>query len=139
MDTYRPFADAAAREHRDTESMLTRRELVISWTCRMIAAGIMTETLFFKFTGSLESVWIFSKMNMEAWGRYGQGVWELLASVLLLASPRTVWLGCFLTLGAARRQQFTQLLQCALLFAPGRLDQTARRVDPALVREPFDE
>ena len=100
MDTYRPFADAAAREHRDTESMLTRRDLVLSWTCRLIAAGIMTETLFFKFTGSQESVWIFSKMNMEAWGRYGQGVWELLASVLLLASPKTVWLGCFLALAA---------------------------------------
>ena len=100
MNSYRPFADAAAREHRDTESMLTRRELAISWTCRLIAAGIMTETLFFKFTASQESVWIFTKMNMEAWGRYGQGFWELLASVLLLASPRTVWLGCFLALAA---------------------------------------
>ncbi len=38
-------------------------------------------------------------MNMEAWGRYGQGAWELTASLLLLW-PRTVWLGCFLTLGA---------------------------------------
>ena len=100
MDTDRPFADTAARAHRDTESMLTRRELAISWTCRIIAAGIMTKTLFFKFTGSHGSIGIVSMINMEAWGRWGQGVRELLASVLLLASPRTVWLGCFLALAA---------------------------------------
>jgi putative oxidoreductase len=97
--TYRPFANAAAQEQVDTDALLTRRELAISWVCRLIAAGIMLETLFFKFTGAPESIWIFTKMNMESWGRYGQGVWELLASVLLLW-PRTVWLGCFLTLGA---------------------------------------
>lgn len=97
--TYRPFADAAAREHLDTEAQLTRRELTVSWLCRLVAAGIMLETLFYKFTGAPESIWIFTKMNMEAWGRYGQGIWELLASVLLLW-PRTVWMGCFLALGA---------------------------------------
>lgn len=97
--TYRPFAHAAAREQVDTDALLTRRELAISWVCRLIAAGIMLQTLFFKFTGAPESIWIFTKMNMEAWGRYGQGVWELLAAVLLLW-PRAVWLGCFLTLGA---------------------------------------
>ena len=41
----------------------------------------------------------FSKMNMEAWWRYGQGVWELLASLLLL-TPRLGWAGGILTLGA---------------------------------------
>jgi hypothetical protein len=67
--------------------------------CRLLAAGIMLETLFFKFTGAPESVYIFSKMNMESWWRYGQGIWELLASVLLL-SPRYGWAGGILTLGA---------------------------------------
>ncbi len=96
---YRPFANVAEREHADTESHLTRRELLASWMFRCIAAGIMLETLFFKFTGAPESVWIFTKMNMEAWGRYGQGLWELTAALLLLW-PRTVWLGALLTLGA---------------------------------------
>lgn len=59
----------------------------------------MTETLFFKFTGAPESVFIFSKMNLESWWRYGQGVWELAACVLLLL-PRTAWAGGVLTLGA---------------------------------------
>jgi len=38
-------------------------------------------------------------MNMEAWWRYGQGVWELVASLLLLM-PRLGWAGGILTLGA---------------------------------------
>lgn len=71
----------------------------VSLICRLIAAGIMLETLFFKFTGHRESVWIFTQMNMEAWGRYGQGVWELTASVLFFL-PRRAWLGALLTLGA---------------------------------------
>lgn len=70
-----------------------------SWACRLIAAGILLETLYFKFTGHPESVWIFRTMNMEAWGRYGQGIWELAASVLLLI-PRTAWLGGLLTMAA---------------------------------------
>lgn len=94
-----PFAGSDSREFFDTESRLTRGQLVASWICRLVAAAIMLETLFFKFTGAPESIWIFSKMNMEAWGRYGQGAWELSAALLLLW-PRTVWLGCFLTLGA---------------------------------------
>lgn len=97
--TDRPFANLAEREHADTVSQLTRGELIVSWICRGLAGAVMLETLFFKFTGAPESVWIFTKMNMEAWGRYGQGVWELTAAVLLLW-PRTVWIGAFLTLGA---------------------------------------
>ena len=38
-------------------------------------------------------------MNMEPWWRYGQGVWELVASILLL-TPRFAWAGGILTLGA---------------------------------------
>lgn len=86
-------------EYVDTESQLTRRELTVSWAFRLLAAGIMLETLFFKFTGAKESVWIFTQMNMESWGRYGQGLWELSAALLLLW-PATVWIGCVLTLAA---------------------------------------
>ena len=38
-------------------------------------------------------------MNMEPWWRYGQGVWELIASLLLL-TPRYGWAGGILTIGA---------------------------------------
>ena len=101
FQVYRPTAAhrAAARRTYDAVDTLTRRQTIVSWTCRIIAAAIMLETLYFKFTGAPESVYIFSKMNLESWWRYGQGVWELVASVLLLL-PRTAWAGGFLTLGA---------------------------------------
>ena len=78
---------------------LSRRQIVLSWVFRLIAASILLETLYFKFTGHPESVWIFSTMHMEAWGRYGQGIWELMASILLFV-PNMAWLGALLALGA---------------------------------------
>jgi hypothetical protein len=59
----------------------------------------MLETLFFKFSAAPESVYIFSKMGTDPWWRWGQGFWELLAAIFLLA-PRFVWLGGILTTGA---------------------------------------
>jgi putative oxidoreductase len=83
----------------DPQSTLTRNERIVSWILRAVAAAIMLETLFFKFTGAPESIYIFSRMNMEPWWRYGQGAWELIASILLL-TPRFAWAGGILTLGA---------------------------------------
>jgi len=102
FEAYSPTAAQLARARARTyepADTLTRGQLTTSWVCRLIAAAIMIETLFFKFTGAPESVYIFSKMGMESWWRYGQGIWELLASVLLLA-PRLGWAGGILTLGA---------------------------------------
>ena len=72
--------------------------LILSWTLRGIAAGILLQTLFFKFTGAKESVYIFTTLGMEPWGRIGSGVAELIASILLLAPP-TVAYGAILSLG----------------------------------------
>ena len=58
----------------------------------------MLQTLFFKFTGSEESIYIFSKLGIEPWGRIGTGVMELIASVLLLV-PRTKLLGALMAIG----------------------------------------
>jgi putative oxidoreductase len=71
---------------------------VLSWACRIIAAVILLQTLFFKFTGAPESVYIFTKVHAEPWGRIGSGVVELIAAVLLLI-PRTIWAGASLALG----------------------------------------
>jgi putative oxidoreductase len=78
---------------------LTRRQRAVSWVCAIIAVAIMVETLFFKFTGAKESVYIFSKMQTEPFCRWGQGIWELLASIYLLM-PRLKWVGGLLTTGA---------------------------------------
>jgi uncharacterized membrane protein YphA (DoxX/SURF4 family) len=58
----------------------------------------LLQTLFFKFSGASESIYIFSKLGMEPWGRYSTGIIELIASILLLV-PRTTWVGA--GLGAA--------------------------------------
>ena len=75
----------------------TRIETVMSWLLRLVAAVILLQTLFFKFTGAPESVYIFSTLGAEPWGRIGSGIVELIASVLLL-TPRTVVFGAALAM-----------------------------------------
>ncbi len=71
---------------------------VISWILRLVAAIIMLQTLFFKFSASAESVYIFSALDMEPWGRIGSGIAELVASILILI-PRTTLIGALLGIG----------------------------------------
>lgn len=75
----------------------SRAFLIGSWALRGLAAIILLQTLFFKFTGARESVYIFTTLGIEPWGRIGSGVVELIASILLII-PRTVLLGAALTL-----------------------------------------
>jgi uncharacterized membrane protein YphA (DoxX/SURF4 family) len=70
---------------------------IAPWVLRIVAAVIMLQTLYFKFSGSEESVYIFSKLGMEPWGRIGTGVLELIASVLILI-PMTTFLGSILAI-----------------------------------------
>ncbi len=92
------LAGALKRDYEDADT-LSRREHVVTWVCALIAAVIMIETLFFKFTAAPESVYIFKKMGTEPWMRWVQGMWELLASIGLLW-PRLKWAGGVLTTGA---------------------------------------
>jgi uncharacterized membrane protein YphA (DoxX/SURF4 family) len=71
---------------------------IILWICRIVAAVILLQTLFFKFSASPESVYIFDKVGLGAPGRIGSGVAELIAAVLILI-PRTTWMGAVLALG----------------------------------------
>lgn len=71
---------------------------ILIWTLRIIAAGILLQTLFFKFTGSPESIYIFETVGLEPFGRYASGVTELIAAILLLI-PKYNWLGALLSLG----------------------------------------
>ncbi len=71
---------------------------ITSWVLRIAAAVILLQTLFFKFTAAPESVYIFTKVGAEPWGRIGSGVIELIAAILLL-TPRYTWLGSVLAMG----------------------------------------
>ncbi len=65
---------------------------------RLLAAVILFQTLYYKFGASDESVYIFTRVGMEPWGRIGVGVAELVASVLLVIN-RTAWAGAAIALG----------------------------------------
>ena len=69
-----------------------RRVLIASWIAQFVAAGILIQTLFFKFTAAEESVLLFSQLGVEPWGRLASGVIELGASLLLLL-PATAAIG----------------------------------------------
>lgn len=71
---------------------------IAPWVLRIIAAFIMLQTLYFKFTGAEESVYIFSQLGIEPLGRIGTGVFELIASILILY-PRTTFFGSVLAIG----------------------------------------
>src|SRR6266536_2783175 len=81
---------------------------IFTWVLRVVAAVILLQTLFFKFTGAPESVYIFSKVGLEPWGRIGSGVAELIAAILILI-PATTWLGAALALAVMLGAIFTHL------------------------------
>lgn len=72
--------------------------ITVIWLLRVLAAVIMLQTLYFKFTAQQESVDLFTTLGMEPWGRIGTGVFELIASLLLLF-PKTTGLGAALGAG----------------------------------------
>lgn len=77
---------------------LTKLQVALSWALQLAAAGILFQTLFFKFTGAEESVYIFTSLGVEPWGRIGSGIVELIASVLLVV-PATAPIGAVMALG----------------------------------------
>ena len=89
------MAAATLQPSHPTSRMMT----VVTWALRLVAAAILLQTLFFKFTGAEESRYIFTKVHAEPWGRIGSGVLELVAAVFILY-PRTTWLGALLAVGA---------------------------------------
>lgn len=71
---------------------------VFGWILRIVAAIILLQTLYFKFTGHPESVELFTKLGVEPWGRIGTGIIELITGILLLL-PATYLVGALLGIG----------------------------------------
>lgn len=65
---------------------------------RILVAIILIQTLRFKFTAHPDSVYIFTKVGLEPYGRILIGVLELIAGILIVI-PKTVWVGATLSLG----------------------------------------
>jgi putative oxidoreductase len=86
---------------------------VTSWALRIVTAAILLQTLFFKFSGAAESVYIFTQVGQEPWGRYGSGVVESIAAILLLV-PSTVAIGALLSLGVISGAIFFHLTKLGI-------------------------
>lgn len=84
---------------------------ILSWTFRIAVALIFVQTLFFKFTGAEESRYIFSTLmgeELEAVGRIGSGIVELVAAVLIVIPRTAVW-GALLALATISGAIFSHL------------------------------
>ncbi|WP_426483787.1 DoxX family membrane protein [Flavobacterium sp. 2] len=74
-----------------------KKEIII-WILRITASVILLQTLFFKFSGAEESIYIFSTLGVEPYGRIGSAIAELIAAILILI-PKTTWIGAFSATG----------------------------------------
>jgi uncharacterized membrane protein YphA (DoxX/SURF4 family) len=92
---------------------LSKTLRIIDWIVRIVVAIVLLQTLFFKFTGARESVYIFSTLGAEPWGRVGSGVVELVAAILLLI-PRTAVYGAILALGTIAGAIFAHLTKLGI-------------------------
>jgi DoxX-like protein len=88
---------------------------IIIWIFRGLAALIMLQTLYFKFTAHPQSVHLFTILGMEPWGRIGTGVLEAIASLLILY-PRTTGYGALLGLGLMSGAIFFHLTKLGVKF-----------------------
>jgi len=81
---------------------------IFSWILAVAAALILLQTLFFKFSGAEESIYIFTQVGLEPWGRYASGIAELIAAILILV-PKTRGYGALLGLGVISGALFFHL------------------------------
>ena len=85
----------------------------ILFVLRLILAVILLQTLYYKFGGHEDSIYIFTTLGLEPYGRIGIGVMELIASILILLK-RTSWAGALLTVGLMVGAIFSHLTQLGI-------------------------
>ncbi len=90
-----------------------KKYFTFSFILKLVVAVILIQTLYFKFTGSPESKYIFETVGMEPWGRIGTGIVELI-SVMLIFIPRTTWIGAVLALGIVTGAIFFHLTKLGI-------------------------
>ncbi|GAB5555221.1 MAG: DoxX family protein [Saprospiraceae bacterium] len=87
---------------------------LISRIAAYVAAIILLQTLFFKFTAHPDSVYIFTELGIEPFGRIGIGILELITAVLLVI-PKTRGIGGILGVGIISGAIFAHLTQLGIV------------------------
>jgi putative oxidoreductase len=77
---------------------MKKNQVYLGWVLRLVAAIILLQTLYFKFSAHPESVILFTKLGVEPWGRIATGLIELITAAMLLWRP-TVWFGAIMGMG----------------------------------------
>ncbi len=77
---------------------MNKLSTILSWVFQIVAAAILAQTLYFKFSGHPESVKLFSELGMEPHGRVLIGILELVAVLLLIRPASAIW-GAILSVG----------------------------------------
>lgn len=80
----------------------------LSWIFRIVSAVILIQTLYFKFTGHPDSMYIFTTLGMEPYGRIGTGIIELLVSIGLFI-PRFIGISAAVGMGTLAGAIFLHL------------------------------
>ena len=91
------------------------KKSLISTITAVIAALILLQTLFFKFTAHPDSVLLFTTLGLEPFGRIGIGVAELIAAILLIV-PKTRGIGAVLSIGLMFGAIFSHLTKLGIVF-----------------------
>ncbi len=94
--------------------MTAQQKNIGIWILRLVASIILLQTLFFKFSGAAVSIYIFSEIGIEPWGRIATGILELIAAFLLLI-PRTTVLGALLGLGLMSGAIFFHIVKLGII------------------------
>jgi putative oxidoreductase len=90
------------------------RKILISRIMAVIAALVLLQTLYFKFTAHPDSVYIFSQLGVEPWGRIILGILELITGILLLI-PRTTLIGALVGLGLITGALFSHIFMLGIV------------------------
>lgn len=64
----------------------------ILWIVKIVIAGILLQTLYFKFSAHPDSIYIFEQTGLGTAGRIGTGIVELIVALMILYQ-KTSWLG----------------------------------------------
>jgi len=78
--------------------MTLKQKNILLWILKIVASVILLQTLFYKFSASKESAYIFTAIGLEPIGRIGIGILELITAILLLI-PKSSWFGALLGIG----------------------------------------
>ena len=97
-----------------TSIKLSKGLSVVSWLARIVAAVILLQTLYFKFSAHPDSVAIFTAVGQEPIGRVGSGIVELIASVLLFV-PGLTAVGAALAVGVMSGAIFFHLTKLGVV------------------------